>query len=107
MRRDFGLNQGQHFGRFIQRAESAGHHDIGVRVFDERDLAREEMAKAERNVRPGIVRLLVRQLMFRPTDGDLPSNAPLLAASMMPGPPPEITAKPASDRRRAISSASI
>ncbi|MNY41674.1 hypothetical protein D3C86_1765060 [compost metagenome] len=41
--------------------------------------------------------------MFRPTLADLPACAPLLAASMMPGPPPEITAKPASENSRAIS----
>ena len=41
--------------------------------------------------------------MFSPTEADLPSNAPLLAASMMPGPPPEITANPESDSRRASS----
>ena len=38
--------------------------------------------------------------MFRPIEGLLPSMAPLLAASIMPGPPPEMTAKPASDKAR-------
>src|SRR5260221_14088576 len=41
--------------------------------------------------------------MFSPIDGERPPNAPLLAASMTPGPPPLITANPASDRRRARS----
>ena len=45
--------------------------------------------------------------MFKPTEGLLPKKAPLLAASMMPGPPPEITAKPESDSRRAIFSVSM
>src|ERR1700686_2034700 len=40
--------------------------------------------------------------MFRPTDSPPPSRAPLLAASMVPGPPPVMTAKP----RRASSAAS-
>src|SRR5512134_1528164 len=44
--------------------------------------------------------------MLSPTDGDAPSYAPRLAASMIPGPPPLITAKPASDSLRAISTAS-
>ena len=44
--------------------------------------------------------------MLSPTLGLVPAKAPLLAASMMPGPPPEMTEKPASERRRAMSSAS-
>ena len=43
--------------------------------------------------------------MFKPTLGEAPSKAPLFTASMMPGPPPEITEKPASDKRLAMSSA--
>src|SRR5690606_20514640 len=41
--------------------------------------------------------------MLSPMDGEAPSCAPRLAASMMPGPPPETTAKPASESRREIS----
>ena len=37
--------------------------------------------------------------------GALPAKAPRFAASISPGPPPEITAKPASDNRRAMRSA--
>jgi len=43
--------------------------------------------------------------MLRPTLGLAPSNAPLFTASMIPGPPPEITENPASESRRAMSSA--
>src|SRR5688500_1315389 len=45
--------------------------------------------------------------MLRPTARPPPSNAPLLVASMMPGPPPLTTEKPASESRRAVSSASF
>jgi hypothetical protein len=41
-----------------------------------------------------------------PTEGDSPKKAPLLAASMMPGPPPEITENPELDSSLAISSVS-
>jgi DNA polymerase-1 len=37
--------------------------------------------------------------------GERPACAPRLTASISPGPPPEITEKPASDNRRAIRSA--
>ena len=40
--------------------------------------------------------------MLRPIDGARPACAPLFAASMRPGPPPEITEKPASESLRAI-----
>ena len=40
--------------------------------------------------------------MLRPIAGERPACAPWLAASINPGPPPEITEKPASDSRRAI-----
>jgi hypothetical protein len=42
-----------------------------------------------------------------PTDWPLASKAPLLPASMMPGPPPVITGKPRSTARLAISSAAL
>src|ERR1041384_7797765 len=45
--------------------------------------------------------------MLRPTASPLPSNAPLLVASMRPGPPPLTTENPASESRRAVSSASF
>src|SRR5688572_19305384 len=45
--------------------------------------------------------------MLRPTASPLPSKAPLLVASIRPGPPPLTTEKPASDSRRAVSSASF
>jgi hypothetical protein len=43
--------------------------------------------------------------MLSPTLEEGPANAPLFTASMIPGPPPEITENPASDRRRPMSSA--
>ena len=41
-------------------------------------------------------------MMLSPIAGDEPPCAPSLAACMSPGPPPEITEKPASDRSRAM-----
>src|SRR5262245_7937343 len=45
--------------------------------------------------------------MLSPTASPLPSKAPLLVASMRPGPPPLTTEKPASESSRAVSSASL
>ncbi|CPU65270.1 Uncharacterised protein [Mycobacteroides abscessus] len=44
--------------------------------------------------------------MPSPIDRPPASDAPLFAASMMPGPPPVMTANPSSTRRRPTSSAS-
>ena len=41
--------------------------------------------------------------MLHPTDVAAAALAPLLAASMIPGPPPVMIDKPASPRRRAVS----
>src|SRR3954467_12876852 len=43
--------------------------------------------------------------MLQPMDSPPASRAPRLAASMMPGPPPVMTAKPASASRRPVSRA--
>src|SRR4051794_6719640 len=45
--------------------------------------------------------------MLRPADWPPASNAPLLPASMMPGPPPVMTPRPALARRREVSSAAL
>src|SRR5438105_4273594 len=45
--------------------------------------------------------------MLQPTDRPPASLAPRLAASMMPGPPPVMTAKPAWVRQRAVSQAAL
>ena len=45
-----GLHQRQAFKQFVQRAEAAGHHHIGVGVFDEHHLAREKVAKFQRHI---------------------------------------------------------
>jgi hypothetical protein len=45
--------------------------------------------------------------MLRPTDAEAPAKAPLFAASIRPGPPPEMTAKPASESLRASVSVSL
>ena len=60
-------------------------------------LREKKVAEGQRDILILIAGLFVRQLMFRPMLGDLPAKAPLLAASMMPGPPPLTTEKPASD----------
>ena len=45
--------------------------------------------------------------MFRPIDSAFASRAPLLAASIAPGPPPVMIAIPASPTIRAVSRASL
>jgi hypothetical protein len=100
-----GLDQRQRFHQLVQRAETAGHHDIGAGKADEHVLAGEEVAEGLRDVLVRIVLCSCGNWMFRPTDGDLPKKAPLLAASMIPGPPPEMTEKPESESRRAVCSA--
>jgi hypothetical protein len=49
----------------------------------------------------------MRQLDVQANGGGLSEKAPLLAASMMPGPPPDMTEKPESDNKRAICSVSM
>ena len=45
-----GLNQHENFRQLIERTEAAGHHHIGVGVFDEHHLAREKVAEFQRNI---------------------------------------------------------
>ena len=83
-----------------------GMHDEGGRELHEHHLAGEEVLEGQADVLIAVAELLVGQLDVEATTRAVPSNAPLLAASMSPGPPPEITAKPASESSRAVSSAS-
>ena len=48
-----GLQQRQHFQRFVQRAESAGQTDDGVAFLDEHQLAREEVLHVDQLVVAG------------------------------------------------------
>ena len=45
-----GLNQYENFRQLVQRAEAAGHDDVGIGVFDEHHLAREKVAEFQRNI---------------------------------------------------------
>ena len=53
-----GLDEGYGFKNFIQRAEAAGHADIGLGVFDEHDLAHEKVFELELHVGKGVGLLL-------------------------------------------------
>ena len=57
-----GLHQRQALGQLVERAEAAGHHDVGRREVHEHHLAREEMAEVEADVLVRVAGLLVRQL---------------------------------------------
>src|SRR5262245_42955473 len=84
------LHQRQHLEQLGERAESAGEGDHRRRADRQMDLAHGEGVelKGELRSRIGIRLLLARHSILNPMDGAPTSNAPRLAASMMPGPPP-------------------
>ena len=87
-----GLDQGQGLEELVQRAESAGQDDEGLGVLDEHGLAGEEIPEVDAEIDPVVQPLLERQLDSE-ADGEPPGLlAPLLTASIAPGPPPVITA---------------
>ena len=86
-----GLHQRQRLDQLVERAVAAGQHDERGRSLHEHHLAREEMLEAQADVLVAVGGLLVGSSMLRPTPSAAPAKAPLLAASIMPGPPPEIT----------------
>ena len=95
----------QRLEELVERPEAAGEDDERARVAHEHDLAREEVVEAQRDVLVRVGRLLERQLDVQADARQRPAScAPRLAASMIPGPPPVMTAKPASPRRARRSS---
>ena len=97
-RRDLaGLRQGQRLEHLVEGAEAAGEHDEALGVLHEHRLAGEEVAEVDAEVDPLVEAGLEGQL---DAEADAtrrrPREAPLLAASIAPGPPPVITANPAS-----------
>ena len=55
------LHEGEALKKFVERAEAAGHDDVGDGVFDEHDFAREEVAEGDGQVLIGVGVLFVRQ----------------------------------------------
>src|SRR5690625_4330588 len=56
-----GLHQGQRFEEFVECAETAGQDNKALRVFDEHDLAHEEVAEVNAHIDPVVHSLLERQ----------------------------------------------
>ena len=79
--------------QLVQGAEAAGQHDEPLGVLDEHGLAGEEVPEVDAEVDPLVHALLEGQLDARARPRRRrPRTAPLLAASIDPGPPPVITA---------------
>ena len=55
------LNQRQRFGQLVERAETAGQHDEGVRVLEEQHLAHEEVVAGDVAIEILVGKLLVRR----------------------------------------------
>jgi hypothetical protein len=92
-----GLHEGQRLEQLVHRPEAAGADDERLRVLDEHRLAGEEVAELDAEVDPLVQALLEGQLDPEPDrQARRPRWRPRLAASMMPGPPPVMTAQPAS-----------
>ena len=84
-----GLDEGQGFKEFIQGAEPAGKDNEGRGVADEHEFPCEEVPEGHGHVQIGIQRLLARRFSIRP------------------GPPPVMTANPASPNRAPIARAAV
>jgi len=96
-----GLDQGQGFGNSSRRAKTPRHHHIPPHTYEGH--LRAKSARAQRDILIWIAALFERKLDVQSTDGD-GRLCTLVAASITPGPPPLITAKPASESLRAICS---
>ncbi len=86
--------------QLVQRAEPARQDDEALGVADEHDLAREEVVEAQGDVQVGVRRLLeaAARCSARPTSRR-PRGRRGWRPPSSPGPPPVMTAKPASPRR--------
>ena len=93
LRQLLGLRQRQDLQHFVQRSEAARKHHQRLGEIREPELAHEEVVKLEAQLRADvrIGQLLERQPDIQPDGFAAASRAPRLAASMMPGPPPEQT----------------
>ena len=101
-----GLDQGQHLEQLVERPVAARQDDDRVRVAHEHQLAGEEVVEGEADVDSrGSAPARTGSRMLSPTEVAPASRAPRLAASISPGPPPVITANPASPIARPISRA--
>ena len=99
-----GLDQGQRFQDFIERAEAAGHDHVGLGVFHEHHLAREEVLEGEDDIKIVVGVLFLRQADIKPDARRLAGERAFVGGLHQPGPPPLTTAKPASESLRPISS---
>ena len=63
------LDESHGFKQFIESAETAGHDDIGARIFDQHDLAGEEVVEIEALVDVGIRSLFVRKINIESVTG--------------------------------------
>ena len=86
------LHQGQRLEQLVERAEAARQHHEALGVLHEHRLAREEVPEVDAEVDVVVHALLERQLDAEPDGQPAGLQRPRLAASMIPGPPPVITA---------------
>lgn len=56
-----GLDERERFGQLVEGAEAARHDDIGGGIFDEGDLARKKMPKAQAEILVSVGVLLLRE----------------------------------------------
>ena len=87
-----GLDEGQRLEQLVEGAEAAGQDHEPIGVLDEHHLAREEVAELDAEVDVGFIPCSCGSSMLQPTDRPPPSRQPRLAASIVPGPPPVMTA---------------
>src|SRR6516165_297122 len=86
------LNQRQRLKRLIQRAQTARHDDERARVLHKHDLPHKKWSISMNRSRYGFALCSMGRMMLHPRLTPPASFAPRLAASIMPGPPPVITA---------------
>lgn len=70
----FGLDEDEGFEDFIQGPETSRHDDEGLRIFDEHDLADEEVVEIDEAVEVGVGVLLHREFDVA-TEGESPTFA--------------------------------
>ena len=101
-----GLDQRERLEQLVERAEAAGKDDERVRVLDEHRLPHEEVAEVHDACRrTGWPPARTAARCCSRSSARRQACAPLLAASMMPGPAPVMMSKPASASSRAVSCA--
>jgi len=78
--------------KFVERAEAAGHVDEAEAVFGKTDFARKEIVEVQREVDEAVASLFARQFDVEAHGFAAALRRALVGASMMPGPPPVMTA---------------